>query len=180
MLKIRFGSALASENQENEIVSIPGLRGREPKEITIKNLSHIIQARMEEIIDHVYYEIKNSGYEKKLIAGIVITGGGSMLQHTTQLVEYITGMDTRIGYPNEHLGKGAEDVTSPMYATGVGLVLRGFAALKQTEPEEASTEVKEPEVEKQPVTGHSDPKKQASWLDKLLEKTRQIFDEDTQ
>jgi cell division protein FtsA len=180
LLKIRFGSALASENQENEIVSIPGLRGREPKEITIKNLSHIIQARMEEIIDHVYYEIKNSGYEKKLIAGIVITGGGSMLQHTTQLVEYITGMDTRIGYPNEHLGKGAEDVTSPMYATGVGLVLRGFAALKQTEPEEASTEVKEPEVEKQPVTGHSDPKKQASWLDKLLEKTRQIFDEDTQ
>jgi cell division protein FtsA len=180
LLKIRFGSALASENQENEIVSIPGLRGREPKEITIKNLSHIIQARMEEIIDHVYYEIKNSGYEKKLIAGIVITGGGSMLQHTTQLVEYTTGMDTRIGYPNEHLGKGAEDVTSPMYATGVGLVLRGFAALKQTEPEEASTEVKEPEVEKQPVTGHSDPKKQASWLDKLLEKTRQIFDEDTQ
>jgi cell division protein FtsA len=180
LLKIRFGSALASENQENEIVSIPGLRGREPKEITIKNLSHIIQARMEEIIDHVYYEIKNSGYEKKLIAGIVITGGGSMLQHTTQLVEYITGMDTRIGYPNEHLGKGAEDVTSPMYATGVGLVLRGFAALKQTEPEDASTEVKEPEVEKQPVTGHSDPKKQASWLDKLLEKTRQIFDEDTQ
>lgn len=180
LLKIRFGSALASENQENEIVSIPGLRGREPKEITIKNLSHIIQARMEEIIDHVYYEIKNSGYEKKLIAGIVITGGGSMLQHTTQLVEYITGMDTRIGYPNEHLGKGAEDVTSPMYATGVGLVLRGFAALKQTEPEEASTEVKEPEVEKQPVTGHSDPKKQESWLYRLLEKTRQIFDEDTQ
>ncbi len=184
LLKVKFGSALASENQENEIVSIPGLRGREPKEITIKNLSHIIQARMEEIIEHVYYEIKNSGFEKKLIAGIVITGGGSMLKHTNQLVEYITGMDTRIGFPNEHVAKGQEDVSSPMYATGVGLVLRGFQALKAA----ASDEVKqapiaaetETEIEKPIVTGHSDPKKQANWIEKLLEKTRQIFDEDAQ
>jgi cell division protein FtsA len=182
LLKIKFGSALASENQENEIVSIPGLRGREPKEITIKNLSHIIQARMEEIIEHVYYEIKNSGFEKKLIAGIVITGGGAMLKHTTQLVEYITGMDTRIGYPNEHVAKGAEDVTSPMYATGVGLVLRGFQALKASSPEEVNQVplAAEPEPEKPTVTGHSNPKKQASWIEKLLEKTRQIFDEDAQ
>jgi cell division protein FtsA len=182
LLKIKFGSALASENQENEIVSIPGLRGREPKEITIKNLSHIIQARMEEIIEHVYYEIKNSGFEKKLIAGIVITGGGAQLKHTTQLVEYITGMDTRIGYPNEHVAKGAEDVTSPMYATGVGLVLRGFQALKAVAPEEIKQMpiAAEPEPEKPTVTGHSNPKKQASWIEKLLEKTRQIFDEDAQ
>lgn len=182
LLKIKFGSALASENQENEIVSIPGLRGREPKEITIKNLSHIIQARMEEIIEHVYYEIKNSGFEKKLIAGIVITGGGAQLKHTTQLVEYITGMDTRIGYPNEHVAKGAEDVTSPMYATGVGLVLRGFQALKAAAPEEVKQMpiAAEPEPEKPTVTGHSNPKKQASWIEKLLEKTRQIFDEDAQ
>jgi len=182
LLKIKFGSALASENQENEIVSIPGLRGREPKEITIKNLSHIIQARMEEIIEHVYYEIKNSGFEKKLIAGIVITGGGAQLKHTTQLVEYITGMDTRIGYPNEHVAKGAEDVTSPMYATGVGLVLRGFQALKAVAPEEIKQMpiTAEPEPEKPTVTGHSNPKKQASWIEKLLEKTRQIFDEDAQ
>lgn len=182
LLKIKFGSALASENQENEIVSIPGLRGREPKEITIKNLSHIIQARMEEIIEHVYYEIKNSGFEKKLIAGIVITGGGAQLKHTTQLVEYITGMDTRIGYPNEHVAKGAEDVTSPMYATGVGLVLRGFQALKAMAPEEVKQMpiAAEPEPEKPTVTGHSNPKKQASWIEKLLEKTRQIFDEDAQ
>jgi cell division protein FtsA len=182
LLKIKFGSALASENQENEIVSIPGLRGREPKEITIKNLSHIIQARMEEIIEHVYYEIKNSGFEKKLIAGIVITGGGAQLKHTTQLVEYITGMDTRIGYPNEHVAKGAEDVTSPMYATGVGLVLRGFQALKALPQEEVTQAplAAEPETEKPTVTGHSNPKKQASWIEKLLEKTRQIFDEDAQ
>ncbi|MBL0102669.1 MAG: cell division protein FtsA [Bacteroidetes bacterium] len=126
LLKIKFGSALASENQENEIVSIPGLRGREPREISVKNLAHIIQARMEEIIEHVHFEIRNSGFEKKLIAGIVITGGGAQLRHIVQLVEFITGMDTRIGYPNEHLGKGADDLKSPMFATGVGLVIKGF------------------------------------------------------
>ncbi|MCC7233329.1 MAG: cell division protein FtsA [Bacteroidia bacterium] len=125
-IKIKFGSALASENQENEIISIPGLRGRDPREISVKNLAHIIQARMEEIIEHVYYEIKNSGLEKKLIAGIVITGGGAQLRHTVQLVEFITGMDTRIGYPNEHLAKGAESLKSPMFATAVGLVIKGF------------------------------------------------------
>lgn len=131
LLKLRFGSALASENQENEIVSIPGLRGREPKEISIRNLANIIQARMEEIIEHVYYEIKNSGFEKKLVAGIVITGGGAQLRHIVQLVEFITGMDTRIGYPNEHLAKGADELKSPMYATSVGLVIKGFQEMEK-------------------------------------------------
>lgn len=126
LLKVKFGSALAKQMKDNEIVSIPGLRGREPKEISVKNLASIIQARMEEIIENVYYEIRNSGFEKKLIAGIVVTGGGSQLKHVTQLVEYITGMDTRIGYPNEHLGQGYDEVKSPMYATGVGLVIRGM------------------------------------------------------
>lgn len=126
LLKVKFGSALASQMKDNEIVSIPGLRGREPKEISVKNLASIIQARVEEIIEHVFYEIKSSGFERKLIAGIVITGGGSQLKHVTQLVEYVTGMDTRIGYPNEHLAKGADDIKSPMYATAVGLVIRGL------------------------------------------------------
>ncbi|MCB0423324.1 MAG: cell division protein FtsA, partial [Mangrovimonas sp.] len=106
LLKIKFGSAWPGENKDNEIVSIPGLRGREPKEITLKNLSKIIHARVVEIIEQVYLEIKNYGHEeqkKKLIAGIVLTGGGSQLKHLKQLVEYITGMDTRIGFPNEHL-----------------------------------------------------------------------------
>lgn len=131
LLKIKFGSALASENQENEIVVIPGLKGREPKEISIQNLSSIIQARMEEIIEQVYYEIKNSGFANKLIAGIVVTGGGSQLKHISQLFEYVTGMDTRIGYPTEHLASGSEEVTSPMFSTGVGLVLKGFELAKK-------------------------------------------------
>ncbi len=127
LLKIKFGSAWPGENKDNEIVSIPGLRGREPKEITLKNLSKIIHARVVEIVEQVYVEIKNYGHEeqkKKLIAGIVLTGGGSQLKHLKQLVEYITGMDTRIGYPNEHLaGDSDDDVASPLYATAVGLLM---------------------------------------------------------
>ncbi len=133
LLKTRFGSALAEENKENEIICVPGLRGREPKEISVKNLAYVIQARMEEIIEHVYYEIKSSGYEKKLIAGIVITGGGAQLKHLPQLVEFVTGLDSRIGYPNEHLAKNDvlpknvyDELKSPMYATGIGLLIKGI------------------------------------------------------
>jgi len=130
LLKIKFGSAWPGENKDNEIVSIPGLRGREPKEITLKNLSKIIHARVVEIIEQVYLEIKNYGHEeqkKKLIAGIVLTGGGSQLKHLKQLVEYITGMDTRIGFPNEHLaGDSDTETTSPLYATAVGLVMNSL------------------------------------------------------
>lgn len=129
LLKLKFGSALSSENLDNEIISIPGLRGRQPKEISVKNLAHIIEARMTEIIEQVYYEIRNSGMENKLIAGIVVTGGGSQLKHITQLFEFTTGMDTRIGYPAEHLAAGTEEITSPTFSTGVGLVLKGYEYL---------------------------------------------------
>ncbi|TXK44485.1 cell division protein FtsA [Pontibacter qinzhouensis] len=131
-LKVKFGKAIADEASENEIVSIPGLRDRTPKEISLKNLAYIIEARMEEIVELVYAEIVRSGYVKSLAAGIVITGGGAQLQNLMQLVEYITGMDTRIGYPNEHLGKSKIDaVKSPMYATSVGLVLAGYQSIDQ-------------------------------------------------
>jgi cell division protein FtsA len=177
LLKVKFGSALASENQDNEIVSIPGLRGREPKEISLRNLAHIIQARMEEIIEHVYYEIKNSGYEKKLIAGIVLTGGGAQLKHLAQLVEYMTGMDTRIGYPNEHLSKGGSELSSPMYATGVGLVIKGLQQLekrnKKENPENVTTEQKQ-QVSK--VAGHSEKDKKGGFFDAI----RDFFKEDPQ
>lgn len=130
LLKIKFGSAWPGENKDNEIVSIPGLRGREPKEISLKNLSKIIHARVVEIIEQVFNEIKAYGHDdpkRKLIAGIVLTGGGSELKHIKQLVEYITGMDTRIGFPNEHLaGNSAEELSSPLYATAVGLVMNSL------------------------------------------------------
>jgi len=133
-LKTKFGKALAEEANPNEIVSIPGLRHRAPKEISIKNLSYIIEARMEEIIELVHTEIITSGFENRIAGGIVITGGGAQLQYCKQLFEYMTGMDCRIGYPNEHLGKSkVESVKSPMYATSVGLVLSGFRALDDRE-----------------------------------------------
>lgn len=164
-LKIKFGSALASESQENEIVCIPGLKGRDPKEISIRTLSQIIQARMEEIIEHVYYEVKNSGYEKQLIGGIVVTGGGSQLKHVTQLFEYMTGMDTRIGYPNEHLASGSvETVTSPMHATGVGLVMKGFEKYDKHQRTEST------------IKTHSE-KTRGNWVEKLVGKTRQWLED---
>jgi cell division protein FtsA len=130
LLKTKFGKAITEEANPNEIVSIPGLRNRAPKEISIRNLASIIQARMEEIIEIVQNEIMQSGHYKKLAGGIVLTGGGSQLQFISQLFEYMTGLDTRIGYPNEHLGKSViEEVKSPMYATSVGLVLAGFKDL---------------------------------------------------
>lgn len=132
LLKVKFGKTIADEASELEIVSIPGMHNRPPKEISLKNLACIIEARMQEIIHMVYQEIVDSGYAKKLAGGIVVTGGGSQLQCLQQLFEFSTGMDTRIGYPNEHLGKcKIEKVKSPMYATSVGLVLSGFKALDE-------------------------------------------------
>ena len=134
LLKTKFGKAIAEEANPNEIVSIPGLRNRPPKEISIRNLAHIIEARMEEIIELVHAEIITSGFASKLAGGIVITGGGSQLGYIKQLFEYMTGMDARIGYPNEHLGKSKiEAIKSPMYATTVGLVLSGFRAIDERE-----------------------------------------------
>ena len=127
LLKTKFGAAVTQTNQDNEVVCIPGLRGRDPKEISVMNLANIINARMSEILEHIYYEIKNSGFEKKLIGGIVVTGGGSQLKHMNQLIEFTTGMDSRVGYPNEHLSSNTNiNVTSPLFATGVGLVAKGF------------------------------------------------------
>ena len=170
-LKIKYGSASASENRENEVVCIPGLRGREPKEITLKNLSSIIQARMEEIIELVNYEIKNSGYSKKLIGGIVVTGGGAQLKHLTQLFEYMTGMDTRIGYPTEHLANSndIEGIESPMFSTGIGLVLQGFKKLDETKEPVVTSPIKEE------VTKHSNRERRGTFFDKFLNKTKEFF-----
>ena len=125
-LKKKFGSALANETKSNEIVCIPGLSGRKPREIALKSLAHIIEARMTEIIEHVHYEIRTSGYGDQLIGGIVLTGGGSQLKNVTQLFQYVTGLDCRLGFPAEHIAKAPEDTSIPSYSTGVGLVIKGY------------------------------------------------------
>ncbi|GEM67325.1 cell division protein FtsA [Sphingobacterium mizutaii NBRC 14946 = DSM 11724] len=179
-LKVRYGSALADENKENEVICVPGIRGREAKEISVKNLAYIIQARMEEIIEHVFYEIKSSGYEDKLIAGIVITGGGAQLKHLVQLVEYITGIDCRIGYPNEYLAKtdmlnkqAFEELKSPLYATGIGLLIKGIQSIEEEEKRNeekfikktATTHVKVKEGVKEIAEGQN---KKEGWLTRFL------------
>lgn len=180
LLKTRFGSALAEENKENEIICVPGLRGREPKEISVKNLAYIIQARMEEIVEHVYYEIKSSGYEKKLIAGVVITGGGALLKHLNQMVEYVTGLDCRIGYPNEHLSKYEEmaknvyeDLKSPMYATSVGLLIKGIQ-----KAEEFLEEMKKPDVVVERQSEKKPKAKSTGLFDRLLGKASEFIRDD--
>ena len=136
-LKVKFGSAWPGENKETEIVAIPGLLGRDPKEISLKTLSKIINARVVEIIEQVYLEIKNYGNDeakKKLIGGIVLTGGGSQLKHLKQLVEYVTGMDTRIGFPGEHLAGDTKN-SSPIFSTAVGLVMKAIENNEKNEDE---------------------------------------------
>ncbi|MDB2354983.1 cell division protein FtsA [Flavobacteriaceae bacterium] len=189
LLKIKFGSAWPGENKDNEIVSIPGLRGRDPKEITLKNLSKIIHARVVEIIEQVYVEIKNYGHEeqkKKLIAGIVLTGGGSQLKHLKQLVEYITGMDTRVGYPNEHLaGDSDKEITSPLFATSVGLVMDGLQRidkqllednLDETSISDDSVELNEAGDEEGIKPPPKPPKPTTSFLDKLTDRLKDFLD----
>jgi cell division protein FtsA len=144
-LKVKFGKAIAQEASDYEIVSIPGLPNRAPKEVSLKNLAYIIEARMSEIMELVYAEIYRMGLHDKLSAGIVLTGGGSQLQNLEQLTEYITGLDTRIGYPNQHLGKSRiEAVKSPMYATTVGLVLTGYHSLDERQVSRPSYEEEQP------------------------------------
>lgn len=126
-MKVQFGTALADEANANAYITIPGLRGLPPKEISVRNLAHIIEARMKEILDYVVYHLKQIDLDKRLYGGIILTGGGAQLKHIIQLTEYVTGLGARIGYPNEHLSGGhAEALMNPMYSTCIGLILRGY------------------------------------------------------
>jgi cell division protein FtsA len=127
-MKVQFGSALSHEAKANAYITIPGLRGMPAKEISVKNLANIIQARMSEILDFVSYHLKQVGLDSKILnGGIILTGGGSQLKHLIQLTEYVTGLNARIGLPNEHLASGhIEELAKPTYATCLGLILKGY------------------------------------------------------
>lgn len=172
-LKVKFGSALAEEVFDNRIISIPGLRGHDHKEISEKNLALIIQARVEEILDYVIWEIRRSGFEGKLIGGIVLTGGGALLNHIDKLTAYHTGMATRIGTPVEHLAHGYhEQLSSPIYATGVGLLMKGLddleAGLIAPQPEQAQA----PDEE----VLHAERAETGNWYDQLFRRTKEWFE----
>ncbi|HMQ05917.1 MAG TPA: cell division protein FtsA [Saprospiraceae bacterium] len=180
-LKVKFGSALADEIFDNRIITIPGINGREPSEISEKNLARIIQARVEEIFDQVMFEIKRSGYEDKLLAGMVLTGGGSMLRHIDLLSNYHTTMHTRIGQPIEHLAHGyTKQLASPKYATAVGL-------LKNSIDNDTTSEYVEmegvPSIERGELveaisgdTGFENGRKEEKWIKKLFDMTKDFFD----
>jgi len=127
-MKVQFGSSLADEAKSNTFITIPGLRGMAAKEISVKNLAAIIQARMSEIMDFVSYHLKQVGLDNRMLnGGVILTGGGSQLKHLIQLTEYVTGLNARIGYPNEHLAAGhIEELAKPMYSTCLGLILKGY------------------------------------------------------
>ncbi|HEV3411296.1 MAG TPA: cell division protein FtsA [Puia sp.] len=128
-MKVQFGSALSNEAKANAYITIPGLRGMPAKEISVKNLAGIIQARMSEIMDFVTYHLKQVGLDNRMLnGGVVMTGGGSQLRHLIQLTEYITGLNARIGYPTEHLAAGhIEELAKPTYSTCIGLILKGYS-----------------------------------------------------
>lgn len=179
-LKTIYGSALSEALEENRVISIPGLRGRDPKEISEKNLALIIQARVEEIFDHVFWEIRRSGYERKLVGGIVLTGGGALLRHIAELSEFHTGMSTRIGWPVERLAHGYEqELCSPSYATAIGLLLKGLESGERETDMATSTGISGLFRTRRPVTSTARQQdKSGRWYDQLFRKTKEWFEAD--
>lgn len=152
-MKVQFGSALSNEAKANAFITIPGLRGMQPKEISVKNLANIIQARMSEIMDFVTYHLKQVGLDSRMLnGGIVLTGGGAQLKHLIQLTEYVTGLNARIGYPTEHLAAGhIDELAKPTYSTCIGLILKGYSDYEHNRKhfENSFTKVEVPETLKQ-------------------------------
>ncbi len=182
-LKLKFGGAQAEEIVGNRIIAIPGLKGRDPKEISEKNLALIIQARVEEILDYVVWEIKRSGYERKLIGGIVITGGGALLENVDKLTEFHTGLNTRIGMPVEHLAHGYEErVCSPVFSTAIGLLLKGIESAEKLPVQEVKEEVEAPVMVEEEMVMDEQPEEvmagdeRTGWFEKLFNKTKEFFE----
>ena len=153
-LKTKFGSCLPSNVNQDDIIAIPGIRNQAPREISVKTLATIINARMRQILEQVLYEIQVSGFERQLIAGVVLTGGGARLKHIKEYSELITGIDTRVGMPDEHIdpqgNASFEDLSHPMYATGIGLVIYGILEEEKLAQQNATTEP-EPSVQEPPT-----------------------------
>ena len=133
-MKVQFGSALPQETMTNAFITIPGLRGMPAKEISFTNLSNIIYARILEILNFVNYHLNQIGMDaRQLNGGIILTGGGSQLKHILQLTEFVTGINARIGLPNEHLAANhPKELANPMYATCLGLILKGYNTYETT------------------------------------------------
>jgi cell division protein FtsA len=124
-IKERYGCALSQLANPNDMVDVPGLGDREPRQLSRKTLSEVIEPRVEELYSLVQTELRRSGYEELLSSGVVITGGTSVMQGMVELGEEIFHMPVRVGYPT-YSGALAETVRHPRHATGVGLLLAGM------------------------------------------------------
>lgn len=179
-LKVQFGQALGEAAESNKIITIPGINGWEPKEISVKTLAYIIQARMEEILESIAYQIQISGLAESLNAGIVLTGGGAKLARLAPLVRYKTGIQTRIGYPMVPLTIEQEKIMeSPQFATAFGLLKRAAkdsaaANIQVVHDEQAESEefIDEDLVRK--------PKEKKTFGKGFIKSLTAIFDEQTE
>lgn len=141
LIKVKYGHALPEGTRSNVIITVPGIGDRKPKQILEKNLAYVINARMKEILGLVNDEIKISGYKDKLNLGVVLTGGGAQLKDISNLAEFVLSCEAKIGMPDPHLGSGlVDEVKSPMFATCIGLVLKGCSDL---DPLPAENQMKE-------------------------------------
>ncbi len=131
-LKVNYGFAMGEFAPKDSLAVVPGINGREPKEILLQTLSEIIQARVEEIIQSVMLEIEASGYDRKLGAGIALTGGGALLKDLPSLVKYQTGMDVKIASPRNYISTDVKkNIRNPIYSTAAGLLIRGYKVLSE-------------------------------------------------
>jgi len=152
LIKTKYGHAIVEGTRSNVMITVPGIGDRKAKQIMERNLAHVIHARIKEIIMMVQEEIKMSGYSDKLNLGVVLTGGGAQLKDLGNLVEYTLGCEVKIGVPDPHLGKGlVDEVRSPMYATCIGLVLKGFEDISPAK----NDNMKKPEKKSKEVVEHN-------------------------
>lgn len=179
VLKVRFGSALPMTVKHNEIVTIPGLQGRPPKEISRYMLAEIISARLQEVITFILRDLYENGFKKNdIVGGMVLTGGGSMLRDIKSLFEYTTGLDCRLGNPSQHLAGGlAEEASSPIYSTAIGLILEGFKLEESLEMEESNEQTPEEttQISHQKELNRIEKKRTKAWLSEIFSRTKEVI-----
>ncbi|TNF41140.1 MAG: cell division protein FtsA [Bacteroidetes bacterium] len=170
-LKVQYGQALGDFADDQKVVTIPGNNGWEPKEISFKSLAFIIQARMEEIIDSVNFQIEKSGIADQLGAGIVLTGGTSNLENIVSLVKFRTGLDVRKANLVLGLNEKHKDLQTGEYYTALGLLNMVERKSTATVPViEKSAKVKKPK----------EPGKIKPWIDRVFQGVLDLVDDENE
>lgn len=186
-LKIQYGSAIAEKKQENTIISLEGLKGREEKEFSLYKLNSVIEARTEEILHAVMFQIESAGIKDKLSGGIVITGGGSLLTNLKQLAAFITSNDIRIALPTEYIeGPYSDIINKPQFSTAVGLIMTGDAynnleiekSIYDNLNKNHNTEELEVQIEAEKKEIKKDNTQNTKLLEKLKSRMAKLFDEE--